>query len=143
MRELNAAYAELKEPERRAALDRELRSARNPVGTGLDKIRNIIVKTGDWLKYDPLGRIVAATLQRALEKQRSTAGSAPRSRTPSAAPSAEKTSTPPTAAPSAESAEKKSAPKKTAPKKTAAKKSAAPKKTASPASKRPRREPQR
>jgi hypothetical protein len=138
MREINAAYAELKEPERRAAVDRELRIARNPVGTGLDKIRNIIVKAGDWLKYDPLGRIVATTLQRALEKQRSTGGPAPRSRTPSAAPSAEKTSTPPAATPSAE---KKS--KKTAPKKTAAKKSAAPKKTASPASKRPRREPQR
>jgi hypothetical protein len=139
MREINAAYAELKEPERRAAVDRELRIARNPVGTGLKTIRDILVKTGDWLKYDPLGRIVATTLQRALEKQKSTGGPAPRSRAPSAAPSAEKSAAP-SAAPSAE---KKSAPKKTAPKKTASKKSAAPKKTASRTSKNPRREPQR
>ena len=78
MVEINAAYGELKTPERRAAVDRELLRARIARAAGPDKIRNVIVKTRDWLTRDPLGKIVANMILNALEKQGPRGGASPR-----------------------------------------------------------------
>lgn len=117
MREINAAHDELRSPERRAALDRELRRARRPAPTDLEKIGRFIAKARDWLRHDPLGRIVATGIQNAIDSRRAKDRPAPPAPTPSAGPSP----SPPSPAPAAI---KKAAPKKRASKRVTAKKSA-------------------
>lgn len=129
MVEINAAYGELKTPERRAAVDRELLRARIARAAGPDKIRNVIVKARDWLTRDPLGKIVANTILNALEKQGARGESPPRASAQRADPRAKA----PSSAPTPSAAPAPSAPPSASPKKRAsAKKSASTKKRASP-----------
>lgn len=104
MVEIIAAYEELKAPERRAALDRELQRSRSPGPTGLDKLRKIILEAHTWFTHDPIGRIVAKGIENALKGQGSSTPS-PRPRAGAEAPSP----APPSASTKGASVKKKSA----------------------------------